>query len=173
MNYSKTIIFILLNILFISTFIVVFFLSYGHIIEKDITIKQLTFLIDNIYNDIRLSGKSISDTIKNQINNYTIPDATAQDNYINTLNKQTINKAIKWLSIFIIIILLIIVFIYYKNKNINIKHIIKQSIIIFIFVGFTYYIFLSFFNSSYIYINSNNVKLFIIKKIHEKYLKLN
>ena len=172
MNYPKTIIFILLNILLISTFIVIFFFTYGDTLEKNIIIDQMSFLVDNIYNDVKIYGKNTSNLIKKQINNYSPPDTTTQDNYVKSLNKKTIQKAINAITIFIIILLVIIALIYYKNK-VKLQPLIIKSIIILISVGITEYIFLSHFGSKYISLNPNSVKLSIINNIYEKYLELN
>ena len=172
MNNPKTIIFILLNILLISTFIVIFFFTYGDIIERNTIIDQMSFLVDNIYNDVKIYGKNTSTLIKKQINNYSPPDTSSHDNYVESLNKKTIQKAVNAITIFIIILLVIIAIIYYKN-NVKLQPLIIKSIIILIFVGLTEYIFLSHFGSKYISLNPNSVKLFIITNIYEKYLELN
>jgi hypothetical protein len=172
MDYPKTIIFILLNILLISTFIVIFFFTYGDAVEKKSIIDQMSFLVDNIYNDVKIYGKNTSSFIKNKINNYTPPDTTSQDNYIKSLNKKTIQKAINAITIFIIILLVIIAFIYY-NYKVELQPLFIKSLIILISVGFTEYVFLSYFGSKYISLNPNSVKLFVIENIYEKFLELN
>jgi hypothetical protein len=171
-KYSEIIIFILLNILLISTFIVIFFFTYGTTIEKQSIKIQMEFLANNIYDDIKFSGKNTTNLIKNYLNKYSIPDLSAEDNLISSLNKQTINKATKYILIFILVILSIVGLIYYNNNNINLKNILIKNIIILLSIALTEYIFLSYITYYYISLDPNNIKLAIIQNIHQKITKL-
>jgi hypothetical protein len=68
--------------------------------------------------------------------------------------------------IFTIIVVSIIYFLYNKSgKNFNMKTLIYQNLILLVFVALTEFSFITFFAADYVSINTNNIKLNVIKNI--------
>lgn len=165
-NYSFTATHILLNILLISTFIVIFFFMYGSYIERSTIINEMAFLSESIYDSVKEYGPVVNNLIADKINSVNMPDLSAEDNMISELNKVTIWNAIKYEAIVFIGMLIIIGVIYYFSKpEIYLASI--RSLIILIFIGLTEYIFLTYFGCKYMSLNPNVFKLAIVDNINK------
>lgn len=78
-------------------------------------------------------------------------------------NKKIINNVRLLITGFIIIVVSIIVLLVKTNRVTDIKEILIESFIILIFIALTEFGFLSFFGSKFISINTNQIKLNIVK----------
>jgi len=167
---------VLINVLLIFILISVFFFTYGVYIEQTVITNQMKILSDNFVDTFRLFGKKSSLNLNNNITNNLLSqesiaklekdDATALEG-----NKNIITMVIIYVSIFIIIVGIVIFMIkkYETQKEpeemINLKAIFIESSIIILFIGLTEYIFLTFFGAKFISIDTNSVKLSIIKNL--------
>jgi len=70
---------ILINVLFISIFISLFFFTYGASIEKKVVENQMDFLCINLTDMIKLGGKEVNQQITDAVKNITIPDLSEED----------------------------------------------------------------------------------------------
>jgi hypothetical protein len=166
-NKSEMAITIMLNVLFISLYIVIFFFTYGSFIEKKVVKNQMKFLSDNISDNIKIYGKDVNSSLKNIFTSLEEPNLVEEDKMVEESNKKVLMTAIKANVVFFIIVILIVYFIYSKsNKDFNMKRIIVQNLIILVFVGFTEFSFLTYFGSKYISIDPNFIKLKILENAH-------
>ena len=152
---------------FVIIFITIFFFTIGIKLEHDSTDRQLTNMINDMYDtlfsdtlNILLTDKK--NVIKNIIKNNKEPDYN--------LNKKLTRNLIVILSV----IFLVIVLIWYKFKNkhqLNFRQIIIENIVLFIFVGSFEYIFFSKFVIKYIPITPSEIEVSMRKKLEEKIKK--
>jgi hypothetical protein len=166
LNKTKLIISVMMNVLLISVFIGFFFFTYGSYIEDKIVKAQTKILSDDIYNIIKLFGKNVNIKIKEQLLQIKLPDLSKADENTVKSNKQIMMKAGKVNIIFTIVVVSVIYFLYNKSgKNFNMKTLIYQNLILLLFVALTEFSFITFFAADYISINTNNIKLNVIKSI--------
>ena len=150
---------ILINVLFITTFITFFFFTYGIYKEQQIVKYQMIFLSEYIKDVF-----DINDELKLIINNFKIMEN--DDQRIVDSNNEVLISTCKIIPSFIIFISIIIYYI--NNKyNINLKNIIMQNIIILIFIACTEFSVLTFFGSKFINIDPNKIKLYILENLHK------
>ncbi len=93
-NKSELLSKVLINVLFISIFIVVFFFTYGSYIEKKIVIEQMNFLSRDIKNLFGLLGKNINKTISEKLNNLKMPNLDEEDLKVRKNNNQIKKDAV-------------------------------------------------------------------------------
>ena len=159
---------ILINTLFISMFICVFFFTYAAHIEEKIIKYQMDFLAHDIKSNISTLGDVANNIFKLQIKNYNIGDLSKQDEIIKKNNYKVLYEAVVSNCLYLFFVICIIGFIYYKLDNtINIKKIIIYNLIILCFVAFTEYSFITYFAAHFISIDPNEIKLSLIKNIQK------
>jgi len=159
---------VLINVLLITTFIMIFFFTYGIYIEKKVVVNQMDFLSSNITETLKIFGADVNKNINDKINNITIPDFTEINKVINNNNKTIISKIIKIYSIFGSVIIGMLLINYKLNTNSNLielKEIILESFIILLFLALVEYSFLTFFSLKFISIDPNKTKLSILKNL--------
>jgi hypothetical protein len=176
---------VLINILFISLFISIFFFTYGTYLENTVITAQMNILANNFMDMIKLSGNKTNIDLKNYItDNILAPSNIAN---ISSGDKDALkgnSKIIKMVSLYIIIFTsaVFVIIIGLKLNNINnndnedkldLKHIFTESFIILIFIVITYYSFITFFGGKFISINPNAPKLEIIKMLQKYNNSLN
>lgn len=167
-NYCEFSITIIINVLFISLFIAIFFFTYGVYIEANIIKFQMNFLAINISDIIKLFGRDITNDIKNTINNLPKIDFTNIDSDIEKKNKTVKYNALIANIIFLIFTILLVIFLYNKSSTkINLFNILIKNFIILLFIGLTYFIFIYFYGSKFISVNPNLLYYNIIKHFKE------
>ena len=168
LNKPKLIISVMMNVLLISIFIGFFFFTYGSYIENKIVKAQTKILSDNIYNYLKFFGKDANIKIKEQILQIKLPDLSKADDLTIKSNNKIMMKAGKVNIIFTIVVVVLIYFIYTKsNKDFNLKTLIYQNLILLFFVGLTEFSIITFFAADYVSIDTNNIKLNIVKNVEK------
>lgn len=152
----KSIINIILSILFISVFIVVFFFSYVQLVEKEIIIQQSSFLADIYLENI---VEFLSPEQKKKVSSYLddLDINTENDAAIKKQNKKILKRTIIIVSIFISILISSIIFLKYYYK-VPIKGIIFKNIIILFFIFITEFSFLNIISKNYISFDPNYIR---------------
>lgn len=184
--YISKIVEMSIQILFIFSFLTIFFFMYVIKIEKEEFKHQMEYIIDTFMNDILndiLNNKRLNniDNIKNidNIDNVNIVlngiieitkekiknDSENIVKEVQEINKKIIKKAYKSVIIFTVIIILFILMFLLLGYCLNLRYDIKEAFIIMIFVGITELIFLKIIASKYISANPNAVKRDLTKSI--------
>ena len=162
---KKDIILIILNIVFISVFIGIFFFTYASKVEGVILQKQIDFLVqDFVGKEVSLLPKDVLINIRDTLKNTKLPDMSDADNKVAQNNKDLINKSIIAFSIIFIIGIAICIYLYI-NSDITMSEIIWILINAFIMlfvVGITEYVFLNYIAKNYYSIETNTIKRDII-----------
>jgi RsiW-degrading membrane proteinase PrsW (M82 family) len=77
-------------------------------------------------------------------------------------------KAVKVNIIFTLVVVVLIYFIYTKsNKDFNLKTLIYQNLILLLFVGLTEFSIITFYAADYVSIDTNNIKLNVVKNVEK------
>jgi len=172
LNHSQNKIYIMLiNILiavaFASTFIALFFFTYAKNIERNIVIKNIQYLIDDINNNIvSLLPDNIKQMLSKQMDNIKIPDMTMEDKNVSTNNFNLLINSFIILGSFFVLLISIAFFIAH-NKHINFTEIIFENSLLLLGVGVVEYLFLNMVASNYVSIDTNIIKYNIIKTIND------
>lgn len=164
---------VLINVLFISVFISLFFFTYGARIEQKVVEDQMEFLCINITNMAKLGGKEINQQMKDYINKITVPDLSEEDKKARNNNNNIMKRIINLVIGFFIAVSFIIFGVYtqFGNKTYDLGEIVTNNFIILLFIGLTEFAFLTFFGAKFISIDPNKTKLSIIKHLREyKYI---
>jgi len=164
---------ILINVLFISIFISLFFFTYGASIEKKVVENQMDFLCINLTDMIKLGGKEVNQQITDAVKNITIPDLSEEDQKAYDTNKNIMMQVIKLVIIFFIVVSFIVFGVYsqFGNKTYDLGEIISNNLVILFFIGLTEFSFLTFFGAKFISIDPNKTKLSIIQNLKKnKYI---
>jgi len=161
---------VLINVLFISVFIGVFFFTYGSYIEKKIVKEQMIFLSKDIQNLFSLFGKNVNNAITTKLNELELPDLSHEDNKAKQNNIEIKKKAFMFLSLFSLFVAFLVYFIYtkYGNNTYELNKIISENIIILFAIAITEFVFLTYFGARFISINPSVVKLTLLKLLRER-----
>lgn len=165
------IIFIVLQVCLIASFLVIFFFSYVSDIENKIVQKQIEYLVDSFTDEQKyiITDPSVRQIIKNSIDNIQSPDLSQEDAEVEASNQQLENLAVQTVLIFLIIG--IIIFLFYLLSSMlqgNVKGPIKiltTSIIILIAVGATEVTFLDGISRNYISADPNYFRMKILQQL--------
>jgi hypothetical protein len=169
---------VLINVLLLSIFVSIFFFTYGTHIERLSINSQMNILANNVTDTFKITGNKSNIDLNNYINtNLLTPDKIkniqAEDVKALSGNKPILKKVIIYIIIFTIIICIIIFTLVKSNKLKNIKEILIESGIILIFIALTEYSFLTFIGLKFISVDTNNVKLEVIKSLQKYSNSLN
>lgn len=146
---------IILNVTLISTFIGIFFFTYGKKIEENVVKGQSELVASYLAKDI--STFIDKDTAQKITSSLSPPDMTKQDQEVEENNKQLQSQAFNTLLIVLIggLLLTIIIAKYY---NLNLTDILQTNLTILAFVAITEYVFLTYIGQNFISLDPNFVR---------------
>lgn len=161
---------VLINVLFISVLIGIFFFTYGSYIEKKIVKEQMKFLSKDVQNLFSLFGKNVNNAITIKFNELELPDLSHEDNKAKKNNTEIKKKAFMFLSLFSLFVAFLVYFIYtkYGNNTYELNKIISENIVILFAIGITEFVFITYFGARFISINPSVVKLTLLELLREK-----
>lgn len=161
---SKEVADIVLNVIFIGTFLGIFFFTYAVQVEEEILEIQINDIILDLKNDLSIMPPEILATIKQGLQNVNRPDMTQVDAVVNAQNKNILKQAIMVIGISLATSLIGIygASVYWKFSMIDL---IKKNLIIMAFIGLTEFLFLTFFAKNFMSADPNYVKLLILNRI--------
>ena len=181
----NNIISILIQIIFIFSFLCIFYFSYVVRVESIEFTKQLNLIVDNLINSIKntpdiLNNKNLPPNLPpnlpinlDEINVIIDGSIDVLETKITKSSQEAIdaininNNKIKFIvTIIIIILFMIIMILFIVFKCLPFYTISKESIITVIFIGFTEFIFLTYVSSKYISADPNKVKTQLGLAIH-------
>ena len=156
---------IILNVTFIGTFIAVFFFTYGKKIEENIVKTQASFIAENIANDVKVFLDD--NTIAKITSNLSPPDMENEDKKAKEFNSDLQKMATDTvLKAFIAGIAL--AFVISKHYKLDILKIVASNIIVLVFVGLTYFLFLTYFGQKFMSVDPNFVRHKLLTIINKK-----
>lgn len=155
---SREIVDVIIGVVFMATFIGIFFFTYGAYIEKRIAKEQIEGAVDNLMQDIKYFA---GDQISPVLGLLKAPEMTEEDNKVRESNKALIKKVIMLITIFFVLGLGL-AFSLSWFKGVNFMASVKHNIIILIFIALTEFSFLTFIAAEYRSLDPNIVKKTIL-----------
>lgn len=155
---------IILNVTIMSTFIGVFFFTYAASVEQDIVKEQSEYIAETMANKIKFL---LPQDVKNELSQLEAPDMTKADADVKKSNTELRNKAMIVLGV-VFVTGIIATLIVAKIGNVGF-HIVKESIIILLFVAITEFTFLNIVTKQYKVADPNFVTGEVLKSIRNVY----
>lgn len=170
MTSKKDLLSIILNICIISSFIGIFFFTFGVQYEKKIVNKQIKYLVNDLTSDILcLLPKNVITDLKDQLNNYKLPDTTNIDKIVSKSNNKLKKKALTIIAILLSFCFIVTIYLRSKYDNELTKEVIydvfKETFIILTVVALTEFSFLTLIGGNYMSVDPYDVKNNIISII--------
>uniref|UniRef100_A0A6C0ECT3 Uncharacterized protein n=1 Tax=viral metagenome TaxID=1070528 RepID=A0A6C0ECT3_9ZZZZ len=161
---AKNITSIMLNVIFVASFLGVFFFTYAAKVEEEVVQEQVDYLVKDMTSNLQLLPDDALEAIRIQVKNIQKPDMSELDNKVKENNKKVFEQAMTLIGITLAVGL----YIAYRvsNKyNFSLKDLIKENSIILFFIGTTELFFLNVFGRHYLSIDPNMVKLGVLNKL--------
>lgn len=155
---------IILNVTIMSTFIGIFFFTYAASVEQDIVKEQSEYIAETMANKIKFL---LPQDVKNELSQLEAPDMTKADADVKKSNTELRNKAMIVLGV-VFVTGIIATLIVAKIGNVGF-HIVKESIIILLFVAITEFTFLNIVTKQYKVADPNFVTGEVLKSIRNVY----
>ena len=145
---------IVMNVTMISTFIGIFFFTYGKTIEENVVKGQSELVADYIAKDLStFIDKPTAQKLASQL---SPPDMTNADKQVELKNTELQRSAFNIL-ILVAVGGLLFTIILAKYYTLNLQSILKTNLVILLFVGLTEYIFLTYIGQNFISLDPNFV----------------
>lgn len=168
MNIPKLLIDTSISVAFTSFFICIFFFTYGKIIEKQVVVNNVNYIMDDLLGSaITIIPDNMKSVLKQQLNSINPPNMIKQDKIVSDTNYELIKKSIIIFSLFLVLVL-VVGNVASKYYNVNYSYSIYQNMILLFFIGLTEYIFLSTLAKHYISAEPNLVVHDIIEMLKKK-----
>jgi hypothetical protein len=165
---KKDYISILINVILATSFIGIFFFTYGAKIEENIAKAQANYIVDAMMDDVKLLPQDKLNDIKSSLQNMTPPDLTKEDNEVEEINKKLLIKALTVIGIIFLVGISTAYYLCQIGEKVNFMEVLKSGLIVLTFIGLTEFSFLTFFASYFISADPNFVKQTFINKIIDK-----
>ena len=153
---------VFLLVIFIATFLSVFFFTYASNIEKQIVENQVDYILNDFLSPVSLLSPQIKTQIGASISTITPPNMTQEDNLVAQHNSAIEKKVFITIGI-ILVVGLIIIFIMSKKCGFSFKKLLINNLIILTFIGLTEFCFLTFLAQYFKSGDPNHVKATILK----------
>lgn len=157
---------IVMAVLFVSTFICIFYFLYAVKIEEEVVNTQVDLIMDELIDELAFAPESLKTELANYSKKINTNKTNMQeaDKKVEDANKVTFHNALKTISIgFVIGMALIYLASFYFN--ISMKEAFYKNLIMIIFIGLTEYVFLTRFGSKYMSADPNFVKYTVISRL--------
>jgi hypothetical protein len=166
MSY-ETISGIILSVIFVATFLSIFYFTYVAKVENDIVVQQIQYLIDDFTKDMKFLSPQELQLVKSNLKKMKHQDLSSQDADVEKSNHAIMMKTIYFIIVLNVVGLVIVYFIS-KKYGFNMLDLLKKNFIILISIALTEFTFLNLFVRNYISIELNEIKLLILDKITQK-----
>lgn len=160
--------YILLGVILVASFIAVFFFTYVSKVEEAVVRNQVSDNIDDLADGSRLwlgtdALQAISNVIDNEVK---MPDMTKEDEEVRLRNKELKTKALLWFGIGIGVGLIVLLLMRWRYK-LEMKEILKFSLITLCLVALTEYLFVTIVSKNYVVVDPNYVRYLIAKNFQQ------
>jgi hypothetical protein len=150
----------------VMAFLGIFFFTYAATVEQEIVQINASLVVEDLLDVI---SPILDDNTKaSVITKLKYPDMHDADNEVYTNNKNVTTNAMGILAIIFVVLTTIGYGISYISKN-NYMNIIGLNLIILIFIGLTEYTFLNMIVKKFIAVDTNYIRLLIVKRLKEKF----
>jgi hypothetical protein len=171
---------ILLHVLFITTFLVVFFFTYASKVESNVVKIESKRIVSELVSDalLVLPDEAVVAINTDILPNLSVPDLQQEDADVKASNDALIKKTGIMLAVAFVVGIIIVfgmarLFGKTSNPPFTFGSIVAHNLIILAFVALTEFVFLYFFVQNYISIDSNYVKYRILETVDRRISTLN
>ena len=148
---------IILHIVFIATFIIIFFFTYGLSLEEEVVKQQMSYITNDLVSSFGPLASTIGPILKSRLSTMDPSTMNAADEKALANNSSLRNKS--FLMLFVIIIIgSTSIFYISRRYNFSIKEIVFTNIVSLFVLGMTYFLFAKYYLARYRSMDSNFVK---------------
>lgn len=151
---------LIIGIGFFSIFVCIFYFTYATFIEKNIVIKQINYLVDDMTENFTNIGIDLP------MKPLKVPDMSEADRSIADNNNKLIKKAIQTIGILAGVCVFISSILYYFYRF-NIKQILIGNFILIFFIAATEFYYSTFIAANYDSVDKNVIKLHILENLRK------
>lgn len=155
---------IAINVLFVATFLGVFFFTVAAGIEGEVVKDQVKYLVNDFTSNLDMLPDQYLNILRNKLIQSEQPNLTEIDQKVQESNNDVFSTAMMLLTI-TLVIGLICVHIASRYYGFDMWHLLKRNLLILVFIGLTEYTFLMIFGRNYISADPNFVKLTLLNKL--------
>jgi len=155
---------IIMTVIFVASFLSIFFFTYVSKIEEQVVKNQVSFIVNDLLKPLKMISKESLNYASLLANNIPTPNLSAEDDEVEKHNHEVYMNTMKLIAISFIVGMIILFYISKKYK-LNFWQIVKKNTIIILFVALTEYLFLNCFAKNYMSADPNIVKRTIITKL--------
>jgi hypothetical protein len=161
----KIIIGIILSIALASSFIGIFFFTYGKTVENNMIINGIKYMCDNVIGSVLpFLPDGIKNKIKTKLDNVKLDDMSQIDDKVDKSNTVLFNKTLLYLGS-LLGVALIITFILSYVYDIDYFILVVKSLIILCGIALVEFIFLFYISKNFIIANPNQVISLVLNAI--------
>jgi hypothetical protein len=167
MTIVKEISGVVMNAVFVGTFLTIFFFTYASVVEGQIVKQQITFLANDLSQNIKLLPDNAISAIKTEIQNLKTPNFKSTDDEIDTTNNKIIKQTLIVVgSVFAVVLIIIYILSTKKLFNFSFMNLVVKNLIILVFIGLTEFVFLNLVARNFISVDPNYVKYYALNKLY-------
>lgn len=163
---------IILHVIFVATFVAIFFFTYTANVEKQMVKNQVGLIIKNLFGSTNFLDADTKLKIKEELKKMDPSDLSEEDALVKKNNKDILEYATKVMSITAVSGLMLSYYLFKydadQNKGTYID-LLKENIILLAFVALTEFTFLHLVSENYVYGDANLVKKQILVSL-KKYM---
>jgi hypothetical protein len=161
---------ILINVTLMGVFLIVFFFTYVKDVEKKLVENQMKYLINDLFNDLKIAlpGNNYMQNISKNIQ--TAPSKkTQEDINVDNSNKKIFESTISLLVKIVAIVTIAIAGLFWwksgTSESFNPLCLLLKGLIILCFIGLTEFVFLNLVAKNYKSLDPNYVKYMILDEL--------
>lgn len=147
---------IILHVVFISSFLGIFFFTYASKVEESIAKAQISFLVSQMGTNLNLLPNVTKAEIKKSLDGVNL-NMQEQDDAVEESNKKLLKLAFTVIGV-TLLVGLAVVFLMSRKYGFSFMHLLKENLYILVFIALTEYCFLTFLAQKFISIDPNYVK---------------
>ena len=155
---------VIMMVVFVATFLGIFFFTYVAKIENEIVVDQVNYLVSDLTQDLKLLPEETLKIIRQKVNEAQQPDLSKEDEMVEKHNSEILSTATMAITIFLVVGL-IVVHIMSRKYNFDMWPMVGRNLIILTFIGIIEYVFLIVFAKNFISADPNYIKLTILDKL--------
>jgi hypothetical protein len=155
---------VIMMVVFVATFLGIFFFTYVAKIENEIVVDQVNYLVSDLTQDLKLLPEETLKIIRQKVNEAQQPDLSKEDEMVAKHNSEILSTATMAITIFLVVGL-IVVHIMSRKYNFDMWPMVSRNLIILTFIGIIEYVFLIVFAKNFISADPNYIKLTILDKL--------
>lgn len=155
---------IIINVLFVASFLSIFFFTYAVKVEEEVVIDQVDYLVKDFTSSLKLLPNEVLMPIRERVKSFEKPNMDDLDKKVEESNEVIFKQAIMIVSI-TLGVGLIAAYIASRKWNFSMFDLVKENLLVLLFVGLTEFTFLNVFGRNFISADPNSIKLALLNKL--------